>query len=61
LKGQSLYRWPNQGPLPPADGIIWRQALKRALRLRPDGTLPVILGRWIDSGPRDWQAWYDPQ
>jgi hypothetical protein len=37
LKGQSLYRWPNQGPLPPANWIIWSQALKRALRLRPDG------------------------
>jgi hypothetical protein len=61
LKGQSLYRWPNQGPLPPTDWIIWRRALKRALRLQPDGTLPVILGRWIDSGLRNWQTWYDPQ
>jgi hypothetical protein len=24
LKGESSYRWPNQGPLPPADWIIWR-------------------------------------
>jgi hypothetical protein len=33
LKGQSLYCWPNQGPLPPADWIIWHQALKRILCL----------------------------
>jgi hypothetical protein len=54
LKYQSLYQWPkNQGPLPLSDWVLWRRALKRALQLHPDGSLPIPLGRWIDSGARD--------
>jgi hypothetical protein len=49
LKGQLIYKWTNQGPLPISDWRLWQRALKNVFQLKHLGLLPVPLGRWTDS------------
>jgi hypothetical protein len=54
---KSLYRWPQQGDLPPSIWKEWDKYLQLALGY-PHSKGPIILrtklGRWLDSSTCDW-------
>ena len=58
LKNHS-YEWPNQGPLPDQDWMLWRRAVKGCIPFDSARRLSKPLGKWFRR-PNSHQAWHDP-